>query len=305
MKKWGCDKCDGLGYRTLPQMARRRASYVLELCECVQPLCRAYGEDHQSPWVYFDEKTRKVHSCECKGAHDALARTNELFAASNIPAKYRFHRLKEFNHSPQYPNPTHSPELEAAKRGAQVALTAAYDKALHFIDAQKKLVQGQHGSTGLATGNIAAADLKGLFLIGPPGTGKSLLAAMILNELILTAHLSCRYVKISRDFFQQLRATFNSDSGSKTETVFNDIAQQDILVIDDFGIQSDSEWEQRMLYDLVDARYEAELPTIITSNIDLDAVKSLFKGRIYSRLTEMLHIVEFFSVRDYRQDMQL
>jgi DNA replication protein DnaC len=48
---------------------------------------------------------------------------------------------------------------------------------------------------------------------------------------------------------------------------------------------------------------EAELPTIITSNVDLDTVKNLFKGRIYSRFTEMLHLVEFFSVRDYRQDM--
>lgn len=296
MKKWGCDKCEGLGYRTLPQMARRQAGFVLETCECVQAICRGYGDDHQSPWVYFDEKTGKVHACDCKGAHDDLARASELFNVSNIPAKYRFHRLKEFNLQPQYPNPTRSPELDAAKRGAQIALTGAFDKALHFIAAQKKLGLGQQ--------NIAASDLKGLFLIGPPGTGKSLLAAMILNELILTARLSCRYIKISRDFFQQLRATFNNDSGSKTETVFNDIARQDILVIDDFGIQSDSEWEQRMLYDLVDARYEAELPTIITSNIDLEAVKNLFKGRIYSRFQEMLHIVEFFSVRDYRQDMQ-
>jgi DNA replication protein DnaC len=296
MKKWGCDKCEGAGYRTVPQMARRQAGFVLEICECVQVICRGYGDDHNSPWVYFEEKTGKIRACECKEAHDGLGRVRELFAASNIPAKYRFHRLKEFNLQPQYPNPTKSPELEAAKRSAQVALTAAQDKAEHFVAAQKKL--------GAGAQNIALSDLKGLFLIGPPGTGKSLLAAMILNELILTARLSCRYIKISRDFFQQLRATFNSDSGSKTETVFNDIARQDILVIDDFGIQSDSEWEQRMLYDLVDARYEAELPTIITSNIDLEAVKNLFKGRIYSRFTEMLHIVEFFSVRDYRQDMQ-
>ena len=303
MKKWGCDKCDGLGYRTLPQMARRQAAYSLEPCECVEALCRACLGDKTSPWVYLDEKTGKIRACECKSPRDQLSRVRELFNASNIPARYRFHRLKEFNLQPQYPNPTRSPELEAAKRGAQVALTAAFDKALHFIEAQKKLANGQQGS-GVSVGSIAASDLKGLFLIGPPGTGKSLLAAMILNELILTAGLSCRYVKISRDFFQQLRATFNNDSGSSTETVFNDIARQDILVIDDFGIQSDSEWEQRMLYDLVDARYEAELPTIITSNIDLDAVKNLFKGRIYSRLTEMLHIVEFFSVRDYRQDMQ-
>lgn len=296
MKKWGCDKCEGLGYRTFPQMARRQAGFVLEACDCVEALCQSCPGDKTSPWVYLDEKSRKICACECKVPRDTLSRVRDLFNASNIPAKYRFHRLKEFNHSPQYPNPTRSPELEAAKRGAQVALTAALDKAMHFIEAQRKLGLGQQ--------NIAASDLKGLFLIGPPGTGKSLLAAMILNELILTARLSCRYVKISRDFFQQLRATFNNDSGNKTETVFNDIARQDILVIDDFGIQSDSEWEQRMLYDLVDARYEAELPTIITSNIDLEAVKNLFKGRIYSRFQEMLHIVEFFSVRDYRQDMQ-
>ncbi len=297
MKKWGCDKCDGLGYRTVPQMARRQAGFVLEACECVENLCRSCPGDKTNPYVYLDEKSGKIRACECKIPRDSLGRVRELFAQSNIPAKYRFHRLREFNLQPQYPNPTKSPELEAAKRSAQVALTAAQDKAEHFIAGQKKL-QTTHAQS------VSAADLKGLFLIGPPGTGKSLLAAMILNELILTARLSCRYIKISRDFFQQLRATFNSDSGSKTETVFNDIARQDILVIDDFGIQSDSEWEQRMLYDLVDARYEAELPTIITSNIDLEAVKNLFKGRIYSRFTEMLHIVEFFSVRDYRQDMQ-
>lgn len=128
---------------------------------------------------------------------------------------------------------------------------------------------------------------------------------MILNELIMVQKRTCRYIKISRDFFQQLRATFNNDSGTygRTDSVFNEIARQDVLVIDDFGIQSDSEWEQRMLYDLVDARYESELPTIITSNIDLDAVRNLFKGRIYSRFTEMLHTVEFFNVRDYRQDI--
>lgn len=297
MKRWGCSKCDGLGYRLTPQLQRRQAGFVLEACECVELLCRSCPGDKTPPYVFLDEKSGKIRACECKTPRDTLGRVRELFNQSNIPFKYRYHRLKEFNLQPQYPNPTGSSELESAKKIAAVALTAAYDKARHFIEAQAKLHNTTH--------NVAPQDLKGLFLIGPPGTGKSLLAAMILNELILTARLSCRYVKISRDFFSQLRATFSNDSGSygKTDSVFNDIARQDILVIDDFGIQSDSEWEQRMLYDLVDARYEAELPTIITSNVDLDTVKNLFKGRIYSRFTEMLHLVEFFSVRDYRQDM--
>jgi DNA replication protein DnaC len=298
MKRWGCDKCEGFGYRTQPQLKRRQAAFTLEACECVENLCRSCAGDKVPPFVFLDEATGKIRACECKSPRESLSQARELFNQSNIPFKYRYHRLREFNLQPQYPNPTKSPELEGAKKMAAIALTAAFDRARHFIDAQKKMQTSSQ--------SIAPADLKGLFLIGPPGTGKSLLAAMILNELILTAQLSCRYVKISRDFFSQLRATFSNDSGTygKTDSVFNDIAKQDILVIDDFGIQSDSEWEQRMLYDLVDARYESELPTIITSNIDLEAVQKLFKGRIYSRFTEMLHTVEFFQVRDYRQDIR-
>ncbi|MBL8035473.1 MAG: ATP-binding protein [Leptospiraceae bacterium] len=298
MKKWGCNKCDGLGYRTQPQMTRRRATHVLEICDCVSILCRSCPGDGVAPYLYLDTTAGVIRPCECKTPRDRLARVHELFRNSNIPLKYRYQRLNDFNLQPQYPNPTKSPELETAKRYAQLALTAAFDRARVFIEAQKRLISAPH--------TVNASDLRGLFFIGPPGTGKSLLAAMILNELILTAELHCRYVKISRDFFQQLRSTFSNDSGTygRTESVFNDIARQDILVIDDFGIQSDSEWEQRMLYDLIDARYESDLPTIVTSNIDLDSVKNLFKGRIYSRFTEMLHTVEFFQVRDYREDIQ-
>ncbi|MBS0617814.1 MAG: ATP-binding protein [Spirochaetes bacterium] len=298
MRKWGCDKCEGLGFVLQPQLARRQAAFSLVACECVESLCRSCAGDKVPPYMFLDEASGKVLPCDCQRPRDQLSRVRDLFAQSNIPLKYRFHRLKEFNLQPQYPNPTKSPELDGARRAATIALTAAFDRARHFIEAQRRLQD--------APQSVPASDLKGLFLIGPPGTGKSLLAAMVLNELILTARLSGRYIKISRDFFQQLRATFSNDSSTygKTESVFNEIARQDILVIDDFGIQSDSEWEQRMLYDLIDARYENDLPTIITSNIDLEAVKGLFKGRIYSRFSEMMHIVEFFSVRDYRQDMQ-
>ena len=58
------------------------------------------------------------------------------------------------------------------------------------------------------------------------------------------------------------------------------------LVLDDFGIQRGTEWN-RMLYDLVDARYGDQRFTVVTTNQPLDELKALAKGRIYSRLVEM------------------
>ena len=75
----------------------------------------------------------------------------------------------------------------------------------------------------------------------------------------------------------------------------------DVLVIDDFGVQRDSPWEQETLYNLIDARYEAEKFTIITSNNNPEkSLKELSEGRILSRIREMCRILEL-SGEDYRE----
>nr|HPM34702.1 DNA replication protein DnaC [Spirochaetota bacterium] len=52
-------------------------------------------------------------------------------------------------------------------------------------------------------------------------------------------------------------------------------------------------WEQETLYNLIDARYEAERLTIITSNSNPEkGLKELSEGRILSRLKEMTNIIE-------------
>ncbi len=71
------------------------------------------------------------------------------------------------------------------------------------------------------------------------------------------------------------------------------------LVIDDFGIHNESDWVNSVLYDLIDARYENNLLTIITSNDPLDAWKELAKGRVYSRLREICIEIQI-DAPDYR-----
>ena len=63
------------------------------------------------------------------------------------------------------------------------------------------------------------------------------------------------------------------------------------LVIDDFGVQRNTEWEMEILYNLIDARYANRRLTFVTTNQKADELKELAQGRIYSRFLEMCHII--------------
>jgi DNA replication protein DnaC len=141
----------------------------------------------------------------------------------------------------------------------------------------------------------------GLYLYGRTGTGKTLLSCIILNEMIRLYQIPVKYAKISRDILGKIRDTFNPQSeyygeGRKIE---EELANIEILVIDDFGVQKDSPWVNNVLYDLIDSRYEKNLLTILTSNEPMDSWKEISNGRVFSRLKEMCLEIHL-DAEDYR-----
>ena len=70
--------------------------------------------------------------------------------------------------------------------------------------------------------------------------------------------------------------------------------------IDDFGVQRDTDWEKETLYNLVDARYEAEKFTLFTSNNNPTQVMK--DPRVLSRLREMCRIMELAG-EDHREKL--
>ena len=81
------------------------------------------------------------------------------------------------------------------------------------------------------------------------------------------------------------------------------MAEIDLLVIDDFGVNRGTEWEMETLYNLVDARYEAEKFTIFTANLDpKKEFSDISNQRIYSRIKEMCRIVEL-NGKDFRDEL--
>ncbi|HDP81065.1 MAG TPA: cell division protein ZapE [Spirochaetes bacterium] len=214
------------------------------------------------PYYYFEND--EIKDCHCREIRMKIDRINAIYQNSGIDRKYRWRFFDTY---------------DSISKMSSDAKSAAYDLVKKFPKVGK-----------------------GLYLWGNPGTGKTLLSSIILTELIIRHAIDGRFIKISRTFFNRLRETFNEGSATYGESgrILHELENVDVLVVDDFGVQRDSAWEIETLYNLVDARYEAEKFTIFTSNNDpFKALKELSGGRILSRIKEMCTIMEV-SGQDYR-----
>lgn len=128
------------------------------------------------------------------------------------------------------------------------------------------------------------AENLGLLLWGDVGTGKSFLAACIANELLEKGVpvLMTNFSKI----LNQMGAMY-SDERYRYIASFNRFS---LLIIDDLGIERNTEYALEQVYAVVDERYKAGLPLIITTNLTISQLRNpedVAHARIYSRILEM------------------
>lgn len=128
------------------------------------------------------------------------------------------------------------------------------------------------------------AENLGLLLWGDIGTGKSFLAACIANELLEKGVpvLMTNFSKI----LNQMGAMY-SDERYRYIASFNRFS---LLIIDDLGIERNTEYALEQVYAVIDERYKTGLPLIITTNLTISQLRNpedVAHARIYSRVLEM------------------
>lgn len=128
------------------------------------------------------------------------------------------------------------------------------------LSAYQNLIQAK------ALSEAFAADPQGwLVLHGKHGCGKTHLAAAIANRRANVYHERAMLVVVP-DLLDYLRAAFNPNSTSKLDARFDEVRRAPLLILDDLGTESATPWAREKLFQLLNYRYAARLPTVITSS---------------------------------------
>lgn len=122
-----------------------------------------------------------------------------------------------------------------------------------------------------------------MVMIGKPGTGKSHLCCGMILALYQTH-------KVSRidlpDLIREIRATWHRDSERSEESVLNFYGSRDLLIIEEVGTGAGTDDERARIFQVINRRYEAMLPTVVVSNLDMEALKKEIGDRVIDRLRE-------------------
>ena len=157
-----------------------------------------------------------------------------------------------------------------------------------------------------------------MVLQGEPGTGKSMLASCLLNDVNNNADPAMRCMYLSATLFRRLAMDQNRDVDNRDDklnkaidlkNVMDHIKDADLLVLDDLGsetsmqitnIKPANETMQKALFDLADSRQGKS--TIITTNYSSDDLKLMYNPKIIDRIftANKDHVIKFDGITSYR-----
>ena len=123
----------------------------------------------------------------------------------------------------------------------------------------------------------------GLLLWGNVGTGKSFIAGCIANAL-----LDKGVPVIMTNFARLLNKLTDMNSGDRNAYI-DSFKRYPLMIIDDLGIERNSEFAREQVFSVIDSRYRSQLPMIVTTNLSLKKLKhpeDMARARIYDRVLE-------------------
>lgn len=135
------------------------------------------------------------------------------------------------------------------------------------------------------------ANKTNMIFSGGCGVGKTFVAGCIANSLLDSG------VKVYMETMSEMLA--QASNFETVDALMHKVVDCDLLVIDDFGAQRETDFALEKVFEIIDKRIRSGKPFIVTTNLskaDLHSPAGIKQHRIYSRLLEGTAIVEFKGV---------
>jgi DNA replication protein DnaC len=219
------------------------------------PICGGTGYLRQDVSVEHPN-FGKIIPCQCRLTEEEGSRTQKLRSISNLDTMGRF-TFDQF-----------VPEGYGLTEHKQRNLSMTFEAARAFAEHP----QGW------------------LVLLGGYGCGKTHLAAAIANHVVEQGRPAIFVV--APDLLDHLRATYSPYSDVGYDQRFEEIRTASLLVLDDLGAHSSTPWAQEKLFQIFNYRYNAQLPTVVTSNSRIEEIDPRIRSRLIdpdlSQIVEIL-----------------
>lgn len=146
---------------------------------------------------------------------------------------------------------------------------AAYEIACRYVQHWEEMRDGNYG----------------LLFSGVPGTGKTFFAACIANALI------DKGVPAMIATIPSLVTAISANHEAKKPEILDQIKSVELLVLDDVGTERNTSYMAERMFEIVDARYRAGKPLIVTTNLGIAEIQNktsipLEYQRIFDRILE-------------------
>lgn len=128
----------------------------------------------------------------------------------------------------------------------------------------------------------------GLLFWGKPGNGKTFAAACIANALL--EQKGSWEISVRMTTLGTVLNRLPGLSAQDKDWYLKDLIGCDLLILDDFGMERQTEYAREQVFHIIDSRYLARRPLIVTTNLSIQELKhprDLAQQRIYDRILEL------------------
>ena len=145
------------------------------------------------------------------------------------------------------------------------------------------------------------SDFENLLLFGDTGVGKTFLSNCVAKELLDTGH-SVIYFSAHHLFDLLAQKTFARDPQAAES--YRNIFDCDLLIIDDLGTELTNHFTTSQFFVCLNERIRKEKSTLISTNLQLFDIATIYSERIFSRISNSFTILHLFG-KDIRISKKL